>query len=72
MTLQRLKDAAEKAKKELSTLTQTTVSLPFITMGPAGPLHLETTVTRAKFNELTKDLVDRTMGPVRRALSDAK
>src|SRR5690606_4707257 len=72
MALQRLKDAAEKAKKELSTLTQTTVSLPFITMGPAGPLHLETTVTRAKFNELTKDLVDRTMGPVRRALSDAK
>lgn len=72
MALQRLRDAAEKAKKEVSGVTSTTISLPFITMGPAGPLHLEQTLTRAKFNELTKDLVARLVQPVRRALSDAK
>ena len=72
MALQRLKDAAEKAKKELSGLTNTTISLPFITMGNAGPLHLEMNLTRAKFNELTSGLVERCVGPVRRALSDAK
>ncbi|MED3624826.1 molecular chaperone DnaK [Neobacillus thermocopriae] len=71
MALQRLKDAAEKAKKDLSGVTSTQVSLPFITAGPAGPLHLEVTLTRAKFDELTAHLVERTMGPVRQALSDA-
>ena len=72
MALQRLKDAAEKAKKDLSGVTTTTISLPFITMGVAGPLHLEKVLTRAKFNELTASLVERCVGPVRRALSDAK
>lgn len=72
MAVQRLKDAAEKAKKELSGVTSSTISLPFITMGVAGPLHLEKTLTRAKFNELTAFLVERCVGPVRRALSDAK
>jgi molecular chaperone DnaK len=72
MALQRLRDAAEKAKKELSGVTTSSISLPFITMGAAGPLHFEYNLTRAKFNELTKDLVDRTMVSVRRALSDAK
>ena len=72
MAKQRLKDAAEKAKKDLSGITSVSISLPFISMGPAGPVHLETTLTRAKFNELTKDLVDRTMKPVRNALRDAK
>ncbi|WP_374718277.1 molecular chaperone DnaK [Neobacillus sp.] len=71
MALQRLKDAAEKAKKDLSGVTSTQVSLPFITAGPAGPLHMEVTLTRAKFDELTAHLVERTMGPVRQALSDA-
>ena len=71
MALQRLKDAAEKAKKDLSGVTSTQISLPFITAGEAGPLHLEMTLTRAKFDDLTRDLVDRTKGPVRRALSDA-
>ena len=71
MAKQRLKDAAEKAKKDLSGITSVSISLPFISMGPAGPLHLETTLTRVKFNELTKDLVDRTMIPVRNALRDA-
>ena len=71
MAKQRLKDAAEKAKKDLSGITSVQISLPFISMGVAGPLHLETTLTRAKFNELTKDLVDRTMVPVRNALRDA-
>ncbi|GGH68265.1 chaperone protein DnaK [Compostibacillus humi] len=71
MAMQRLKDAAEKAKKELSGVTQTQISLPFITAGEAGPLHLEMNLTRAKFEELSSELVDRTMGPVRRALSDA-
>src|SRR5690554_3787757 len=72
MALQRLHDAAEKAKKELSGVTTTSISLPFITMGETGPLHFEYNLTRAKFNELTKDLVERTMKSVRRALSDAK
>lgn len=72
MVVQRLKDAVEKAKKELSGITTSAISLPFITMGVAGPLHLETSLTRAKFNELTAKLVDNCVGPVRRALSDAK
>lgn len=71
MALQRLKDAAEKAKKDLSGVSSSQVSLPFITAGEAGPLHLEVNLTRAKFDELTSDLVERTMGPVRQALSDA-
>ena len=72
MALQRLKDAAEKAKKDLSGITSTQISLPFISMGVNGPVHFEATLTRAKFDELTRDLVDRTLGPVRRALKDAK
>ncbi|MFD2618257.1 molecular chaperone DnaK [Terrilactibacillus laevilacticus] len=71
MALQRLKDAAEKAKKDLSGVTQTQISLPFISADATGPKHLEVTLTRAKFDELTSDLVERTMGPVRQALSDA-
>lgn len=71
MALQRLKDAAEKAKKDLSGVTSTQISLPFITAGEAGPLHLEVTLTRAKFDELTKDLVERTIAPTRQALKDA-
>ena len=71
MALQRLKDAAEKAKKDLSGVTSTQISLPFITAGAAGPLHLEVTMSRAKFDELSANLVERTMGPVRQALSDA-
>ncbi|GAW64661.1 chaperone DnaK [Ligilactobacillus acidipiscis DSM 15836] len=71
MAMQRLKDAAEKAKKDLSGISSAQISLPFITAGQAGPLHLETTLTRAKFNELTADLVERTRIPVRNALSDA-
>ena len=72
MALQRLKDAAEKAKKELSGITKAEISLPFISMGPSGPLHLNTSLTRAKFDELTSRLVERCITPVRRALSDAK
>jgi molecular chaperone DnaK len=71
MALQRLKDAAEKAKKDLSGVTSTQISLPFITAGPAGPLLLDVTLTRAKFEELSAHLVERTMGPTRQALSDA-
>ena len=71
MAMQRLKEAAEKAKKELSTVTSTNINLPFITMNQDGPKHLDITLTRAKFDELTADLVDGTMGPVRQALSDA-
>ncbi|MFP4287346.1 MAG: molecular chaperone DnaK [Candidatus Izemoplasmataceae bacterium] len=71
MALQRVKDAAEKAKKDLSGVSKTTISLPYITVGSSGPLHLDLTLTRAKFNELTSDLVEKTMGPVRRALKDA-
>jgi molecular chaperone DnaK len=72
MALQRLKEAAEKAKVELSGMTSTSINLPFITADASGPRHFETTLTRAKFNELTADLVEATMGPVRQALSDAK
>jgi len=72
MATQRLKDAAEKAKKELSGLTTTQISLPFITMGDAGPLHLEMNLTRAKFDELTAHLVQKIQTPLRRAMSDAK
>src|SRR5690554_5593842 len=72
MAFQRLKDASEKAKQELSTVNQTQINLPFITMSDQGPLHLDTNLTRAKFNELTKDLVDRCVIPVRNALKDAK
>ncbi|WLV23608.1 molecular chaperone DnaK [Aciduricibacillus chroicocephali] len=71
MATQRLKDAAEKAKKDLSGVAQTQISLPFITAGEAGPLHLETSLTRAKFEELSSDLVERTMIPTRKALKDA-
>ncbi|MGD6774474.1 molecular chaperone DnaK [Sutcliffiella horikoshii] len=71
MALQRLKDAAEKAKKDLSGVTSTQISLPFITAGEAGPLHLEVNMSRAKFDDLTAGLVERTMGPVRQALQDA-
>ena len=71
MALQRLKDAAEKAKKELSGVSTTQISLPFITAGAEGPLHLEVSLSRAKFNELTADLVERTMVPTRQALKDA-
>ncbi|HZG60570.1 MAG TPA: molecular chaperone DnaK [Anoxybacillus sp.] len=71
MALQRLKDAAEKAKKDLSGVTQTQISLPFISANETGPLHLEMTLTRAKFEELSAHLVERTMGPVRQALQDA-
>ena len=71
MAMQRLKEAAEKAKKELSTTTTTNINLPFITMNQDGPKHLDITLSRAKFDELTSDLVDKTMGPVRQALADA-
>ena len=71
MALQRVKEAAEKAKKELSTATTTNINLPFISMNASGPLHLDVNLTRAKFDELTSDLVERTAEPVRRALSDA-
>ena len=71
MAMQRLKEAAEKAKIELSGVTTSNISLPFITADATGPKHLETTLTRAKFNELTADLVDATMGPVRQAMSDS-
>ncbi|SOC36342.1 molecular chaperone DnaK [Ureibacillus acetophenoni] len=71
MAMQRLKDAAEKAKKDLSGVTSTQISLPFITAGADGPLHLEVNLTRAKFDEITRDLVERTMVPVRQALQDA-
>ncbi|MCF1684548.1 molecular chaperone DnaK [Tetragenococcus halophilus] len=72
MALQRLKDAAEKAKKDLSGVSSTQISLPFITAGEDGPLHLEMNLTRAKFDELTSSLVDRTKEPVRQALKDAE
>ena len=71
MAMQRLKEAAEKAKIELSGVTSTAINLPFITADATGPKHLDLTLTRAKFNELTKDLVESTMGPVRQALSDS-
>ena len=71
MAAQRLKEAAEKAKIELSGVASTAINLPFITADATGPKHLDMTLTRAKFNELTADLVERTMGPVRQALNDA-
>ena len=71
MAAQRLKEAAEKAKIELSSMTQTNINLPFITADASGPKHLDLTLTRAKFNELTSDLVERTMGPTRKAMADA-
>ncbi|WP_020008482.1 molecular chaperone DnaK [Salinicoccus albus] len=71
MAMQRLKDAAEKAKKDLSGVSSTQISLPFISAGEAGPLHFETNLTRAKFEELTHKLVERTMGPTRQAIKDA-
>lgn len=71
MAMQRIKEAAEKAKKDLSGTMQTQISLPFISAGAAGPLHLELSLTRAKFDELTRDLVLRTETPVRQALKDA-
>ncbi|MFB3182009.1 molecular chaperone DnaK [Staphylococcus pseudintermedius] len=71
MALQRLKDAAEKAKKDLSGVSSTQISLPFISAGEAGPLHLEITLSRAKFEELAYDLVQKTMGPTRQAMKDA-
>ena len=71
MALQRLKEAAEKAKKELSSATTTNINLPFITATAEGPKHFDMNLTRAKFDELTHDLVEKTAEPVRRALSDA-
>ena len=71
MAMQRLKDAAEKAKKDLSGVTSSQISLPFITAGDAGPLHLEISLSRAKFDELTAHLVERSMVPTRQALKDA-
>ncbi len=71
MAVQRLKDAAEKAKKDLSGVSSTQISLPFISGGANGPLHLETTLSRAKFESLTSDLVARTMGPTKQAMKDA-
>ncbi len=72
MAMQRLKDAAEKAKKDLSGMTTTNISLPFISQSSDGPLHLDMSLTRAKFEELTHDLTDSTLEPVRKALKDAK
>jgi molecular chaperone DnaK len=71
MAMQRLKEASEKAKIELSGMTSSAINLPFITADATGPKHLDLTLTRAKFNELTADLVEKTMGPVRQALSDS-
>ena len=71
MALQRLREAAEKAKIELSTLSETSISLPFITADSSGPKHLDLSLTRAKFDELTADLVEATMGPTRQAMTDA-
>ena len=71
MALQRLKEAAEKAKIELSGMASTNINLPFITADATGPKHFDATLTRAKFNELTADLVDKTVGPMKQALSDA-
>ncbi|MBS3971567.1 MAG: molecular chaperone DnaK [Erysipelotrichia bacterium] len=71
MALQRLKEGAEKAKKELSSTLQTQISLPFISAGPSGPLHIETVLTRAKFEDMTRHLLDRTVAPVRQALKDS-
>ena len=72
MAMQRLKDASEKAKKDLSGMSQTEISLPFLTQGDNGPLHMNINLTKAKFEELIRDLVDSTLEPVRKALKDAK
>ncbi|HHX78607.1 MAG TPA: molecular chaperone DnaK [Acholeplasmataceae bacterium] len=72
MAIQRLKEAAEKAKMDLSGITQADISLPFISVSSDGPLHLTLTLTRAKFDEMTKDLVEATVGPLRQAIKDAK
>ena len=72
MAMQRFKDAAEKAKIDLSGMLQTTIMLPFLTMTATGPVNFETTITRAKFQEMTRHLLERTEGPVRQALKDAK
>ena len=72
MAMQRLKDAAEKAKKDLSGMTTTNISLPFISQGADGPVHLEISLSRAKFEDLTRDLTESTLEPVRKALKDAK
>ena len=72
MAMQRIKDAAEKAKKDLSGMTSTQINIPFITQNSDGPLHLDVTLTRAKFEELNMDLFDSTLEPVRKALKDAK
>lgn len=71
MAMQRIKEAAEKAKKDLSATMQTQISLPFLSAGPAGPLHFDASLTRAKFNEMTKSLVERTIVPIENALKDA-
>lgn len=71
LAMQRLKEAAEKAKKDLSSMAQTQILLPYISVGANGPLNFETTLSRAKFDDMTKHLVDRTVGPVRQALKDA-
>ena len=71
MAMQRVKEAAEKAKIDLSGITSTNINLPFITADATGPKHLDLNLSRAKFNELTADLVEKTMGPVRQALSDS-
>jgi len=71
MAMQRVKDAAEKAKKELSTMTTTNINLPFVTANQDGPKHLDVNITKAKFDEITADLVEKTLGPVRTALKDA-
>ena len=71
MALQRMKESAEKAKKDLSSMVATQISLPFISAGVNGPLHIETQLTRAKFDDMTRGLVERTVGPVRQALKDA-
>lgn len=72
MAMQRLKDAAEKAKKDLSGVTTSQISLPFISQGDSGPLHLDLTLTRAKFEDLVRDLIESTLDPVRKSLKDAK
>ncbi|HZS71373.1 MAG TPA: molecular chaperone DnaK [Candidatus Acidoferrum sp.] len=72
MALQRLKEAAEKAKIELSQLMETEINLPFITAGPSGPIHMQTKLTRMRLEQLMNDLLERTMGPVKQALEDAK
>ena len=71
MAMQRLREAAEKAKVELSSMTETTISLPFITANQSGPMHLEMKLTRAKFEEMTADLMDCTITPTKRALEDS-